>query len=703
VGNIDEDVAVAKVRQHFEGVASGPRAPQAFPVEPDQQGLRRVTVRGDAAEGRIMIFFKGPEYASRDYEIGSVMSFVLANGRSTVFNKKLVEPGIASDITFILIPTIDPFGFLLLASVEEGGDLATCEKAIFNVIEDFKSRPVPVDAVKRAITRLEGLTTLGMQTPRARAFELASSGARGDWEYSDRFMENIRSVTPEEVTATAERYLDWDKATIGWLIPKDSAIDDADLIGMSGGRDLGCGIAGGAGLGSFTPGPSGLAVEIGQATATGGMAITFKDALYEKLPNGLTLVLKEDHSQPVVAIKASILAGAAYEPAGKSGLARLTAKTVAMGSDTYPYDRLYERIEALGSNITATSDLERAYIGTEVLSSHWEEASSIICDLVTAPGLRSKDFKRSRRELLSEISQIEEDAKNIGLIRFRQYYYGDHPYSRAKAGRRDEVRGLGARDVSKFYDDVWTPEGTVIVAVGDFDTREMIALLSDHLSGWTGQRKGLIAIPDPEPVSGFSRYIETMPDKRQVKIFWGMKGPGHRDPDFEAFQVMNFIFGGQVFGSRLFDRIREEEALAYVVHSDIDLTRKPGAMYIHLGTRPKNVAKATGAVREEIDRLLTDGVTPEEMDLTKTFLKSLLPFMTQTYLQIAGRLEDLVFYDLPRDYYDTRAERIDTVTEEEVLSAARKYLDPENSCMVIVGAVDQDLKPVRPTSRTSYR
>ena len=720
VGNIDEDDAIAQVRQYFEGIEAGPSALQEYAVEPEQMGLRRVTVHGDAAEGRIMVFFKGPEYASRDYEVGSIMSFILANGRSTVFGRKLVETGTASDAVFVLIPTIDPFGFLLMASVEEGGDIRACERAIFEVIEEFKSEPPAADAVRRAISRVEGLTVLGMQTPRARAFELATSGARGDWQYTDRFMENIKSVTPEEIMTAAERYLDWNRATIGWLIPKGSDIEDADLIGMSGPEPQAPGVVSAAGSGSaaeasacaalagIAPAYFGTGVEAsplraGKEGGFTGMAMTFADAAFEQLPNGLTLVLKEDHSQPVVAIKASTLAGAAYEPDGKSGLARLSVKTIAMGSEHYPYEYLYERIEALGSDITATSDLERAYISTSVLSSHWEEAAAVICDLVTAPGLRSKDFKRSRRELLSDISQIEEDAKNVGLIKFRHYYYGDHPYSRPKAGKRKVVSGLSLRDVRAFYEDVWTPEGTVIVAVGDFDTAAMRQALSEHVAGWDRQRSVGTDIPDVEPVSGFSRYVETMPEKRQIKIFWGMKGPGFKSPDFEAFQVMNFIFGGQVFGSRLFDRIREEEALAYVVQSDIDITRKPGAMYIHLGTRPKNVAKATDAVREEIDKMLTGGVTDEEMALTKNFLKSLLPFMMQTYAQIAGQLEDLAFHDLPKDYYDTMPERIDKVTAEEVIEAARKYLDTDNSCMVIVGAVDEDLKPVRPTPKPSHR
>jgi predicted Zn-dependent peptidase len=104
-------------------------------------------------------------------------------------------------------------------------------------------------------------------------------------------------------------------------------------------------------------------------------------------------------------------------------------------------------------------------------------------------------------------------------------------------------------------------------------------------------------------------------------------------------------------------------------------------------------------VREEIERMASEEVTDDEMELTKNFLKSILPFRMQTYSQIAGQLGDLVFFGLPMDHYDTQPERVERITKQDVLQAARKYLDPDNSCMVIVGAVDENLKPVRPSYR----
>jgi zinc protease len=174
-----------------------------------------------------------------------------------------------------------------------------------------------------------------------------------------------------------------------------------------------------------------------------------------------------------------------------------------------------------------------------------------------------------------------------------------------------------------------------------------------------------------------------------------------KDPQFDSFQVMNFIFGGQAFGSRLFDRIREKESLAYVVSTQMDLTSRPGALYVYLGTRPRNVKAAVDAVRQEISRIRTDGVTDDEMDLTKNFLRSLMPFRMQTYSEIAAGLLNLRFYDLPADYYDTYGARIDKVTRQEVLDAATTYLTPDNSCLVVVGPVDQNLGAVSPVLKRS--
>jgi zinc protease len=435
------------------------------------------------------------------------------------------------------------------------------------------------------------------------------------------------------------------------------------------------------------------------AGAPGSTALTFADAAYERLPNGVTIIMKENHSLPIVAVRAYVVAGSAYEPQGRSGLARLTAKTVAMGSGAYPYRDLYDRIEALGSDISVDTDLERAVVSTSVLAAHGEEACKMIASLLVSPAFRGKDFERAKREVLSQISQVEEDATEVGLRKFREVYYAGHPYSHPVAGSGEATRKISLKDVKTFYETAWQPERAVVAVVGDFSADEMGRLLAGLLSGWQTRAGAPRDIPEFQPKPGFQQFVETMPEKKQAKIFWGMQAPGLKDPGFDAFEVMNFIFGGQAFGSRLFDRIREKESLAYVVNTRMDLTSRPGALFIYLGTRPKNVRTAVDATREEMDRITAEGVTDEEMDITRNFLKSLLPFQMQTYSQIATGLTNLRFYDLPRDYYDTYGRRVDRVTKQDVLDAAKTYLRPDNSCLVIVGPIDGNLEPVKPARR----
>jgi zinc protease len=648
------------------------------------------------------MFFKGPEYASRDSEVGTVMSILLGGGRSSLLARQIVDTGAATDIGFLLFPTMDPFGFLLIASVEKGGDIKACEKAIYDAIEGFKSEVPDEEMVRKARTRVEGLTILSRQTVRARAFELASAAARGDWAYADQAVENMRTVSPEEIHRVANKYLRWDRTTIGWLLPSDSDIREDDLIGSAGppaaaGQLMGAMAAFGAMAWADEPSVPGA----GQ-TGAGGMAMTFSDADYETLPGGVTLILKEEHTLPVVAVKAYVLAGSAYEPEGKSGLARLTAKMVGMGSRTYPYEQLYDRVEAYGSSISATSDVERAYLGTSVLASKGEAACDIVCDLLSRPAFRSKDFKRARREVLSDISQIEEDARDVAQREFRKHFYAGHPYSRPAAGLAEEVEDLTIRDVRRFYDEVWSSGGCVIAVVGDFNPDVIRPLLADRIGDWSKDAEIDLAIPPVELPTGRSRFVTTMPNKRQVKVFWGMGAPGITDPDFDDYVVMDFVFGAGAFGSRLFEKVREKEGLAYVVNSGFDPTRQPGASYVHLGTRPRNISRALDVVAEEIERIKTEEITDEEMEIAKNFIKSVKPFRMQTYSQIADRLLAIIFYDLPKDHYDTQPERIDAVTKQDVLQAAREYLDPDNSCQVIVGAVDENLEKVRPTASSSY-
>ncbi|MGQ9603637.1 MAG: M16 family metallopeptidase [bacterium] len=674
VGNISEDEAIEKVRKYFGQIPSEPLPDDDVSKEPEQNGLRRTTVIGDATEGRIMIFFKGPEFATRDWEVGNVMVNLLADGRSALLNQKLVDKGVLSGITMALLPTIDPFGFWLIASTPKDADLLQCEKAIYKEIEDFKKNPPEDNLVEIAKNMIVAGTILQRQTVRERALELASTEALHSWQYADQLIENTKSVTPEEVNKIARKYLDWNKATIAWLIPRENP-SDRKLIGSSRNENL--------------------IVSLGISAPQAATAATsLKDAYYETLPNGVTIALKEDHTLPIVSIRASLLAGSAYEPEGKAGLARLTAQSVAMGSRKYPYEVLYSKIESFGAKLETITDLERAHLWLSVLSDDSREAIEIVCDLLTSASLQAKDFNRAKREVLSAIDQANEDASQLAIDEFRKVYYHKHPYGRSVIGEYQVVKALKSSEVKSFYESTWTPEGCAIAIVGDFEKERVLELLKEKIGKWNRARKSPIEIPKPAPPSGFSQIVKTMPEKRQVKIIWGMEGVRHTSSDFDAFTIMNFILGGQAFGSRLFDRIREKESMAYMVYSALDLNRKSSAMYIHLGTRPQNVKKAIDALREEIMKIKEGPITDEEIDLAKSFLSSLQPFRMETYGRIAACLLDIVFFGLPVDYYDGFSERIANVTSDQIRQAAQKYLDLENSSLVIVGAVDDDLRPV---------
>ncbi len=683
VGNIDEDEAIEKVRKYFGQIPSSQVPQDDVSKEPEQKGLRRTTVIGDALEGRIMIFFKGPQFGTRDWEVGNVMVNLLANGRSTILNQGLVDKGVLSDISMLLIPTIDPFGFWIIASTPKDADLLECEKAIYKEIEDFKKKVPDQQMVENAKNKIIAGTILGRQTVRQRALELASTEVFHSWQYTDELIENTKTVTPEEVNEIAKKYLDWEKATIAWLIPKGNLSDRA-LIGTGKIQNM----------------ISSLGISQSQPAT---VATSLKDADYQKLPNGVTIALKPDHTLPIVSIRASLIAGAAYEPQAKPGLARLTAETVAMGSKKYPYETLYSKIESFGATLGTTTDLERAHLWISVLSKDSEEAIEIICDLLTSASFQSKDFQKAKRKVLSDIDRANEDASQLAIDEFRKAYYHGHPYARSTIGEYQVVKALKITDVKDFYQNAWTPEGCAIAIVGDFEKEKVVELLKQRLAGWKRQRKLPLDVPQPPSPNGFSQIVKTMPEKRQVKIIWGMPGVNQTSPDFEAFTIMNFILGGQAFGSRLFDRIREKESMAYMVYSTLDITRQPSAMYIHLGTRPQNVRKAIDAIREEIAGMKQGPITQEEIDIAKSFLASLQPFRMETYERIAACLLDVVFYGLPADFYDRLSERIANVPKDQIEAAAQKYLDLENSTLVIVGAVDEDLRPVPYQTKTQKK
>jgi zinc protease len=236
-----------------------------------------------------------------------------------------------------------------------------------------------------------------------------------------------------------------------------------------------------------------------------------------------------------------------------------------------------------------------------------------------------------------------------------------------------------------FWKHEYVPTNSALVLTGDITEAEAQTLAEKYFGEWTGTRA-------PRAVAGAERnvaravYIADKPESPQTQVRVAALGVARSTPDYVALEVMNQVLGGS-FASRLNMNLREEHGYTYGVSSGFAYRRETGTFSAGGGIRTDATAPAVGEIFHEIERIRNSQPTPAELALARNSLALSLPALFETSGRAAGTIGDLFVEDLPLDYYRTLPSRINSVSGDEVLRVAQKYLDPGS--MVVVAAGDR--------------
>jgi zinc protease len=239
----------------------------------------------------------------------------------------------------------------------------------------------------------------------------------------------------------------------------------------------------------------------------------------------------------------------------------------------------------------------------------------------------------------------------------------------------------------KFHEVYFRPNNSQLVLVGDLTETEAKELVNKHFGAWESKKIPVLKIPQPSKSS--STKTEVI-DKNlsQANILMGHLGIQRNNPDFYAVVVMNYIFGGGGFSSRLLTAIREDRGLAYSVHSLYDARADPGPFLISLQTQNATANTAIHEVLNQIQKMRSAPVTDQELAEAKSFLTGSFPLRMDTNAKMARLLSHVEFYDLGLGYLDEYPRLIEAVTKNDIQRVAKKYLDPGR--LILVAVADQD-------------
>ncbi|MEK6684301.1 MAG: pitrilysin family protein [Nitrospirota bacterium] len=404
--------------------------------------------------------------------------------------------------------------------------------------------------------------------------------------------------------------------------------------------------------------------------------------------NGMTVVLQEAHSLPVVNIQMIIKAGAVLDPEEKAGLAHLTASLLDEGTATRSSIQIADAIDFIGAELSTRGGDDYASASLRVLKKDLAAGLDLLSDILTRPSFPEPELQRIRQEILGQLIAEKDEPSTVADKAFNQIVFGAHPYHRPTEGTEQTLPTIARADVARFYDQHYRPNNTIMTIVGDITESETVDFLKTYFGSWPQK---LIPTATFPPAAGLEKPTVKLIDKdlTQANMILGHLGIDRRNPDYYAVTVMNYILGGGGFASRLMTNLRDNQGLAYSINSHFQAGAFPGSFSVSLQTRNAAAQQAIDGVLAELRKIRTLPVTDRELGETQAYLIGSFPLRMDTSAKIAGLLAQIEYYNLGLDYAERYPKLIGSVTKTDIRRVAQKYLDPDHLALVVVAKQDE--------------
>src|SRR3954453_15109151 len=389
--------------------------------------------------------------------------------------------------------------------------------------------------------------------------------------------------------------------------------------------------------------------------------------------------------------------GSSAEGEPEAGLSHLIEHMLFRGTARYGSLQIDQLFDAMGAELNAGTGKESTSVYARVLDIHVDEAFDVMADMVWRPRFDPGELEQEREIVLEEIAMYEDDPQDKVFDVLGEAVFGEHPLGRAIIGRAEVVSGAVPGALRGFHGAQYVPANVVVAAAGSVDHDALVELV--RRSGVERPGQAPPALPSPPPPQA-ARMRFVAKDTEQYHLCLGAPGIARDDERRFALRVLDNVLGG-TSSSRLFQEVREKRGLAYSVYSFQSTYAGTGQVGLYLGTRPDNVTRAMKVVGEELDKLLADGVTAEELERSKENVKGRVVLSLESTTSRMNRLGSSVLADMPLLTVDEVVERIDAVSREDVADLARELYAPERLSAAGIGGdehVFRDaLEPVSPT------
>jgi zinc protease len=387
-----------------------------------------------------------------------------------------------------------------------------------------------------------------------------------------------------------------------------------------------------------------------------------------------------------VVISGSLPAGSLYDPDDKLGLAGFTASALMRGTQRRSFAEIYDILESAGASLGFSGGTHSLSFSGRALAEDLDSLLFLLAEGLQQPVFPEESIERLRAQILTALAIRDQDTAEVASLAFDQIVYCGHPYSRPEDGYTTTVKSIHREDLVNFHRKTYGPRGMLLIIVGGIDPAQVVKKVRQVFENWQNPEQPEIPeLPAVIPLDRVTTQYTPVPGKSQSDLVIGEAGLKRNSPDFLAALLGNSILGQFGTMGRIGEVVREKAGLAYYAGSGLSGGPGPGPWEVSAGVNPENVDQAIDLIIREIRRFTSELVSVDELEETQANFIGRLPISLESNSGIASAMYNLERFQLGLDYYQRYANLVRSITREQILQVARRYLDPERLAVAVAG------------------
>jgi zinc protease len=640
-GDVKNEEVVAQVKTAYEKAKAKPLPPVVLPEEPRQTAPREIIEEAPIELGHFHFAWHIPDVRHPDVPVLDVLAVLLGGGRSSrLFQQIRERQGLVHHVDAWTYSPGNP-GLFGMSAIVDGGKFAAARDAMLAEIERIKSLSVSAHEVQKAVKQFISATLAARKTMEGQAQNLGGNWlAANDLNFSERYLAAIKRVSHADVQRVAREYLAPENRTLYALLPDGTA-----------------------------PKPK---AEIETSAENPIRKI--------ELPNGLRLLVKEDHRLPFVEFRAVFQGGVLAETAENNGTTMLLSKMLLKGTKTRSAEKIATEIESVGGSIDSYGGNNSFGVNAEVLSSDFAIGMDLLADVLLNPTFPANELEREREVQIADIQSRKDNLLKSASFAMRQALFGNIGYGLDSLGTEETIQKTSAAGLKSFHQKLTVPNNCVLAIYGDVKTGEVKSAVEKAFAGW--KPNAVSAIGQQTSTISPTRRVEETRDKKQAVLVIGYPGTTMHDDDRYALELIQESCSD--LGSRLFLRIRDQLGLAYYVGAQNFAGLVPGYFAFYTGTEPSKAGQVETELLKEAELLRTEGLTAGELKRSKAKIIGQKKIARQELGHMASTTALDELYGLGYQRADLDDAKYEAVTLEQIKAAAQKYLKPDALVVAVV-------------------